>query len=982
MTEEDIKAKVILPYLTDLGFDVSEISLEKSFTIRIGKTQKTINGRADILCKSNDKNLFIIELKSDSIKISENDIKQGISYARALEDNIAPFTIITSAKSTKIFDSISGLELSGTTISSQSDFWKNGCKLSIAEELSIRYDALINFVSFTPDNLELVCNKQVFDRMGTIAGTIDKPYAKYIKELYYQREGLQHSFNGFVNSDAKAFGLVGNAGVGKTNSICSLALQNLGNCFVLFYNATVIDSPIECISQDLNIPFSSKIDKEKVLKKLDELGRRINKNVLIFIDAIDECRNISVSNELSEIALIIRNLGKVKICISCKSNIWESILKRNDTPNYLYEELKKYHDINSALNNLPGFLLEDFTEEELNCLIHLYKKAFNFKGSFSETLLKELRNGFFLRIFSEVYANEQIPETINDKDLIKRYIQQSFEKASINKANGIRTLSEIGKVLLNHKYSTTEAYYDEGVNVTDLLDKLNYSIDENIPECYFSRNILIKSSNEESYDISFYYSKIRDYIICYYSYKLDKLKDNEFYDNLEIFYQNYIGISAISFYIDNASYSHKNILTKFIKDKALVYANSYDTFLNKNFANFKDKFDPYTNNEIGIILPQDILKQDGYALFPMQCDVKDKILYEDLKNPFSESYDRDVLIKKGVKTVYGSYNSLMVSDQNKIIKKNIFKRLNELIREGCLSAYNSDILLLEQLSAIIYFYYQKLDYEFNIKDFSLPRFELIYPIDLLNLKNRLYKYNATIYYNRNNVPRNLIKEKVEEAIKNKIDIPIFKITGDTPPFEELFKIVNILLEKGYDMISKHHLPYPDKSIIEIKAFYEVNRKENLNQIRTFQYSENQAKLYIESFLTHLENSYKEFVENLFPTLKDDFPFYKTIPHDYFFYMKDSNIIEWGLFGYRASEKSEICINIKDFNSNDDAFNKDKILSLRAFSLDSFLYNSYIYKIKTIDKIKTPKVDDFCVIRNWIYRFLKDDMEEIFKENKD
>jgi hypothetical protein len=295
---------------------------------------------------------------------------------------------------------------------------------------------------------------------------------------------------------------------------------------------------------------------------------------------------------------------------------------------------------------------------------------------------------------------------------------------------------------------------------------------------------------------------------------------------------------------------------------------------------------------------------------------------------------------------------------------------------------NSDILLLEQISLILYFYYQKLGYEFKIKDFSLPRFELIYPIDLIDLKNRLYKYWASRYYKRNNIPQNLINEKVEDAFRNKIDIPIPRITGDTPPFEELFKIVNILLDKGYDKISKHHLPYPDTTINETKAFYEANRKERLNQIRSFQYTENQAKLYIESFLTHLEKCYKEFVENLFPTLKDDFPFYKTIPHDYFFYMKDSNITKWGWFGYRASESDKISINIKEYNSNNEAFKFDKISSLRGFSLDSFLYNSYTNRIKTIEEINTSKVDDFCVIRNWIYRLLKNDMKKIFEENKD
>src|SRR5689334_15162859 len=110
MNEEEIRSKLLLPFLNDLGFDLSEISLEKSFSIRLGKSKHTIRGRSDILCKRNGKNLFIIELKNDSISIDQEDIDQGISYARLLTD-IAPFTIITNGKTTRIFDSISREEI-------------------------------------------------------------------------------------------------------------------------------------------------------------------------------------------------------------------------------------------------------------------------------------------------------------------------------------------------------------------------------------------------------------------------------------------------------------------------------------------------------------------------------------------------------------------------------------------------------------------------------------------------------------------------------------------------------------------------------------------------------------------------------------------------------------------------------------------------------------------------------------------------------
>lgn len=984
--EEEIRGKVLLPYLQELGFDLSEISLEKSFTIRLGKTQHTIkhtiNGRSDILCKRNGKNLFIIEVKNDSVSITENDIAQGISYARALIDDIAPFTIITNLKITKIFDSVSRIELTGKKISEESSFWKNDYTLSSDEELKIRYEALKNFVSFSSENLALFCKNQVKDRMGPIIGSIDDSSAKFIKELHFQRKDLQLIFNKFINSDAKVFGIVGSAGVGKTSAMCALALQNLEDKFVFFYNAAIINrSPFEHISQDLNLVFSNRSNSDVILKKLDEFGRLLNKNVLIFIDAIDESVDKNISLELSEIALACRNLDKVKFCVSCKSTIWKDILIKNDTPTHLFEELLKFHELISDLGNSPGFLLEDFSDEELNSIIPLYKSVFGFKGQISESLSKELRNGFFLKIFSEVYSNKQIPEKINDKDLIKKYIKLSLDKTSLNFHAGLRILSQIGKVLINHKFSSWESFKDEGLEVESLLDKLNLSIDNTLPEDLFVRNILIKSNKEDSYNVTFYYSKIRDYIICFHTYRLEQLSDNDFYNVLNEFYQNYIGQSAISFYIENASVNHKNTWIKFKKDKALEYVLGYDSYLNKNFKNFKKLFNPYTEGKIGILIPQNLLIEDGYALFPLATDSSNIVQQDNFKKINSSSNNWEYLLQKGIEIVYGSHIDLLVPNQREVIKKNIFKQLKKIIEKGQIITYNSDVLLFELVSTIFYYYYPKLDYDFKIDDFYLPRFTFLYPLNLKELRDRLYRFRALDYYRRNNTHNNDdIKKLVEIAFNKNIDIPKMNTTGDFPPFEELFKIVNILLEKGYSEIQKHHLPPPDKSITETKAYYDKNRGQDLSKIRDYQYSEEQSKLYIDRFFRHLESSYKDFVEYCFPTYKDEFTFYKSIPNEYIFYMKDSDVFKWGYFGYRPLKCEKDKIKFKEFSASDKAFEEDKIPVLRAFNFDMILHSGYDNQIKTIYKINTSKVDDFCVIRKWIYKLLQDDMRKLFNEN--
>ncbi|AXP82738.1 hypothetical protein CJ739_3677 [Mariniflexile rhizosphaerae] len=980
MNEEDIRGKLLLPYLQDLGFDVSEIFLEHAFSIRLGK-KKHVTGRADILCKKNDKNLFVIELKNDSIEITQNDIDQGISYARLLLDDIAPFTIVSNGKTTRIFDSITRKELTGN-ISGQSVFLTNGYNLSTDEDLRIRYEALKNFISLSTENLKTFCEFQVYDRMGSIIGDINSPYSKFVKELYVQREELQITFGNFLYSPESIFGLVGNAGVGKTNTICSLALRNLEDKFVLFYNAAIIKSPLECISQDLNITFSNRSESDVVLKKLDEIGRFANKNVLVFIDAIDESTNPDIAVELSEIALIAKNLDKIKIIISCKSNIWNDILKIKNKPTYLYEELNKYHNKISDLDNSPGFQLKDFSAKELTEIIPLYQKAFGFKGVISNSLLKELKNGFFLKIFSEVYCNKNIPEKISDKDLINKYLNRSLNETNIGYISGLRTLSAIGKIILNYKYDSWAAYKDEGLDVNHLLEKLDFSLDDNIPEDLFSRNILIKSNKEDSYNVSFYYSKIRDYIICFYSYKLDKLSDDEFYNTLFDFYQNHIGKSALDFYIENASSSHLRALVKFKQDKSLEYVISHNSYLDENFKNFKDKFDPNTHGDIGIMLPNDLIKNDGYALFRMAPNSTQKIAYSNLDDFSNSGYD--FWWEKGIKTVHGSNTSLLVKDQNRIVKKNIFEQLKKILEKGRLTAYNSDVLLMEEVAVILYCYYKRLYFENKIEEFYMPRFKEIYPIDLKDLQHRINRFRLTEFYKYKNLNRAVMEETIEKALLENVDIPKITGSGDVVPFEELFKVTQVLLEKGYNQILEHYLPLPDVSIDRAKEFYEQNRKDNWNYVRIAQFSEVQAKQYVSEFFRHLELAYKDFVEYCFPTYKDEFDFYTTIPHEYFFYMKDDDILKWGSFGYRPSPNGKFEINFKDSNESDEAFKSIGLKSLRSFSLDFILRirDNHRYPIKTVDRINTEKVDEYCVIRNWVYKLLENDMRELFKENED
>jgi hypothetical protein len=981
MNEEEIRSKILLPFLQDLGFELSEISLEDRFTIRLGRSKHKV-GRSDILCRRNGINLFVIELKNDSHTIVQDDIDQGISYARLLLDNIAPFTIISNGLTLRIFDSISREELTNKKISEQSEYCKNGFILSSEIDQKIRYEALKNFISFSSENLKIFCEHQVSDRMETIVGGIDNQYAKFVKELHVERVSLQKEFDNFLESEGRVFGIVGAAGVGKTSVMCSLALQKLEKKFVFFYNAAIINkSPVELIAQDLNLVFSSRSESDTILKKLDELGRALNQDILILMDAIDEHRDTSLELDLSEIALTLKNLSRIKMCISCKSSVWNSVLKRNNTPTHLYEELKKYHRDNSKLlNGNPGFLLEDFSPEEARSVIPLYKKAFGFQGEISEQLLNELRNGFFLRIFSEVYSNRKIPDQINDAELIKKYLKKSLDTTQTGFDSGIRILSRIGEILVSHPFTTMEAHHKEGVTVENLLEQLDFALNEKLPEDLFARNILIRSSKDDSETVAFYYSKIRDFAICYHSFKLDKLTDDQFYNILDKFYLNYIGESAISFYTDHASSTQRRIIAKFKEDKGHAYVVMYQSYLDDNFKRFKIKFDPETEGNIGIFLPTDLLNKDGYALFPLSPSSTERVKHVEVDKGFTSTPDDDKLFEKGVRRIFGSNKLLLISDQSKIVQKNIFKQLKEIIEKGRLNAYNSDVLLLELVSLILYYYRKELGYKDQLKDSYLPRLNLLYPIDLKTLRDQLYKFIVSEHYKRKReFTKEVVAQMVEDAARDNLEVPKLHISGDFPPFEELFKIVEILISRGYSVLSEHHLPCPDIPIHEVRTHEGVKRLEP-HWIRIFQFSEVKAKLYIESFFKHFDSAYQDFVDYNFPTLKDRLSFYNTLPHEYLVYMKDSDVLKWGSLGYRQSQTGKVEVNFKELIPSDKIFERGETKVLRGFSLDHILHVDYNHTIPTVDKIRTPRVDDFCILRNWVYQFLKDDMRDIFKEN--
>lgn len=201
LSEDDIRTKVVYQWLKNCGFSDMDICIEYSINLRLGRGIQKINSRTDVLVKSvNGLNLLIVEVKRPNHSLNEEDKKQALSYARSLaEGGIAPFTILTNGSNVLIYDSVTGNEIIGETISADHPHVKNGFRVS-GNSLLAKAEALEYLISISPENLLTFCRAQVEYRTKLIKGDDIFSGKKYIPQLYVKRSKTREEL------DKKLFG--------------------------------------------------------------------------------------------------------------------------------------------------------------------------------------------------------------------------------------------------------------------------------------------------------------------------------------------------------------------------------------------------------------------------------------------------------------------------------------------------------------------------------------------------------------------------------------------------------------------------------------------------------------------------------------------------------------------------------------------------------------------------------------------------------
>lgn len=103
-SEEDVKMKVVIPFLKKLGYKENQINLNVPIKAWLGRQSKVVY--ADLVVRDGKNAIIIVETKKPGTTLEEIHKEQAISYARQFDPKPVPIAVVTNGSITKVYDVI------------------------------------------------------------------------------------------------------------------------------------------------------------------------------------------------------------------------------------------------------------------------------------------------------------------------------------------------------------------------------------------------------------------------------------------------------------------------------------------------------------------------------------------------------------------------------------------------------------------------------------------------------------------------------------------------------------------------------------------------------------------------------------------------------------------------------------------------------------------------------------------------------------
>ena len=101
-SREDVKARIVIPFLKELGYKDNQIFLNVPIKAYLGRQSKVVY--ADLVVKEEAQAIIVIEVKKPGIQLGEIEKEQAISYARQFSPKVVPIAVVTNGILTKVYE--------------------------------------------------------------------------------------------------------------------------------------------------------------------------------------------------------------------------------------------------------------------------------------------------------------------------------------------------------------------------------------------------------------------------------------------------------------------------------------------------------------------------------------------------------------------------------------------------------------------------------------------------------------------------------------------------------------------------------------------------------------------------------------------------------------------------------------------------------------------------------------------------------------
>lgn len=433
-SEEDVKIHVVLPLLAQLGIERDkvrfetrfEITVGTSFRIPIGRTRSpNVKAYSDLVCyRYDDHPLFVIEVKRPDVKLGERERDQAISYARLLP-HVAPYALLTNGHDTRVYDVLTR-ELVTNLASS-------GYTVSLPDEL--RAEAERAFVSFSPENLIMLCQAQHRLHLEDYFGRD----AAYSTELFEPRRTVQARLDAFWDSQQQCFALLGASGAGKTAFLCAVVAAERARRPMFYYDARRLIRSMEAtLVADFAWLGGRDLTAERVVSRLGDLARQHGTEFVLMLDAINEHREANLlADELNE--LVRRVAGRpIRLVLACQLTEWDRFASSIWGPSPLARATFDTLPTEAAREvrwpaipgdeqgaQIAGTWLPPLGDAEVDAAWGRYRDAFAIGDDLVGELREQCRLPFGMRVMAEVCAGgATMPTEWGAEELLRLWLNR------------------------------------------------------------------------------------------------------------------------------------------------------------------------------------------------------------------------------------------------------------------------------------------------------------------------------------------------------------------------------------------------------------------------------------------------------------------------------------------------------------------------------------------------------------------------------